>query len=174
MAFVKLFQDILQSTIWQEDAETRLIWLTILLLADREGLVRATAPGIAHEARVPLPRVIETLARLEGPDEYSRTPDNEGRRLQRVPGGYLVLNYPKYRERRDSDERRAQWAAASRRYRERKKEKAEPASSVIMTNDDNQPKQKQKHRGAGAAPQSACAPAHAPSAAVLTEREGRL
>jgi hypothetical protein len=37
------------------------------------------------------------LETLEGPDKNSSDPENGGRRLERVPGGWMVLNAEKYR-----------------------------------------------------------------------------
>ena len=37
------------------------------------------------------------IACLENPDANSSDPDNEGRRIERVPGGWLVLNAEKHR-----------------------------------------------------------------------------
>ena len=50
--FSKLFQSILSSTIWCEDHPTRVVWITMLAMADRHGYVGASIPGIAGMARV--------------------------------------------------------------------------------------------------------------------------
>lgn len=107
MGFVKLYGDILMSSIWDEDTETRLLWITLLALADKNGYVRGTAAALARSARLPEDKVRHGLDVLQQPDPSSRTPDNDGRRLEAVPGGYLVLNYPQYRARRDAGERQA-------------------------------------------------------------------
>lgn len=46
------------------------------------------------------------LALFLGPDKYSRTPDNDGRRLEVIDGGWRLLNYTKYREMRDDEARK--------------------------------------------------------------------
>ena len=97
MAFVKLDCGILDSTLWVEAAEVRVVFLTILAMCGPDGLCRATAPGIARRANLPLDGVRQALAALEGPDADSRTLTNQGRRIERVDGGYHVLNYLKYR-----------------------------------------------------------------------------
>jgi hypothetical protein len=38
------------------------------------------------------------LQKLASPDPHSRTPDYEGRRLVRVAGGFIIINYMKYRD----------------------------------------------------------------------------
>jgi len=97
MAFVKLDTGILDSSLWVEDAATRIVFITMLAMSDPEGLCAATAPGIARRANLPLGQVRKALAELEGPDPESRTLDHEGRRIERVDGGYMIFNYAKYR-----------------------------------------------------------------------------
>jgi hypothetical protein len=79
------------------------------------GFIRAAGPGIVRRALVAADAGIEALRRLGSPDPESRTPDHEGRRLIRVDGGYLILNFMRYRD-KDSTT-----AERSRRYRERQK-----------------------------------------------------
>lgn len=42
---------------------------------------------------------------LEGPDQYSRTEDFDGRRIEKTSGGWKILNYQKYRQKKYSNER---------------------------------------------------------------------
>lgn len=139
--YVKVFSDLLGSSLWAMDAETCKVWITMLMMAEWDGLVRATAPGISHEARIPIEKTREAIAVFEAPDPDSRTPDNDGRRIQRVDGGYQIVNYIKYRETRDADTRRQQQAEASQRYRERHHASScvisrHPASSHTDTDTD--------------------------------------
>jgi hypothetical protein len=69
----------------------------MLAMADQTGLVKATAPGIANAAFVPISSVRSALSILESPDPDSKSQENDGRRISRVDGGYLILNYDKYR-----------------------------------------------------------------------------
>jgi hypothetical protein len=79
------------------------------------GFVPAAGIGITHFAGVDEERGREALRALGSPEQSSRSPEYEGRRLVRIDGGYVVLNYIKYRE------RDATTADRSRRWRERKK-----------------------------------------------------
>jgi hypothetical protein len=117
--FTKLFSSIVTSTIWQEDDTTRIVWITLLALADAQGRVEGSVPGLAHIAHVGLPECEHALERLSSPDPYSRTRDFEGRRIEAIDGGWRILNYTKYRERRDPDNRREQNREAKRRQRDR-------------------------------------------------------
>jgi hypothetical protein len=97
--FTKLFGDIVTSSIWSEDDKTRLVWITLLALSDATGHVNAALPGLARAANVSLEDCAKAVARLEAPDQYSRSPENEGRRIAKAEGGWLVLNYVKHRNR---------------------------------------------------------------------------
>lgn len=95
----KLFTKILDSSIWLEDDATRIVWLTMIAVMDEEGFCQfASIPNVAHRARVSLADAERAIACLESPDDHSSDPDHEGRRIERVPGGWMVLNAIKYRK----------------------------------------------------------------------------
>lgn len=98
MTFTKLFNSITESTIWTEPASTRLVWITMLAMADHAGRVHASIPGLANRAVVPVQDCQIAIDTLLAPDRYSRTPDNEGRRVEPIDGGWRLLNYRKYRD----------------------------------------------------------------------------
>jgi len=103
MTFTKLFSSITESTIWIESANVRLVWITMLAMSDSKGRVWASVPGLANRARVPVEDVEEALHKFTSPDKYSRTPDNDGRRIEKIDGGWRLLNHAKYREIRDTE-----------------------------------------------------------------------
>jgi hypothetical protein len=95
----KLFTKILDSSIWLETDHTRLIWITLLATMDEDGFCQyASVANLAHRSIVPVEAAQKAVNALESPDENSSDPDNEGRRIERVPGGWIVLNSKKYRE----------------------------------------------------------------------------
>ena len=96
--FVKLFSTILDSSVWSEELHVRIVWITMLAMADRNGRVDAAVSGVARRACVTREQAVEAIARLESPDFDSRTPDNDGRRLAKTDGGWHILNYKKYRQ----------------------------------------------------------------------------
>jgi hypothetical protein len=120
--FTKLFSEIVTSSIWCEDDKTRLVWVTLLALAGPDGVAKAALPGLAHAARVTLEECQMAMDKLQSPDPFSRSKEYEGRRVKEVDGGYQLLNYLKYRETMDSEERRMYKAYKQRQYRNRKKE----------------------------------------------------
>lgn len=138
MAYVKLDVGILNSTLWV-DRECREVFITALLMAvprelpepqpqisvrsldltgfvappGRYGFVEAAGVGILRVAMVPLEPGLAALERLGSTDDESRSPAFGGRRLIRVAGGYLVLNFDEYRTKDHTAAERA------RRYRQR-------------------------------------------------------
>jgi hypothetical protein len=120
--YVKAFQSLLDSSIWAESSDIRVVWMTMLLMANQDGIVLAAAPGIANRARVDVNTCLQALQKFQEPDPDSRTMEHEGRRIERVDGGYLILNYTKYRQLRDENQRRNYMREymAKRREQERK------------------------------------------------------
>jgi hypothetical protein len=82
-----------------------------IVLADREGIVDMTPEAISRETTIPLDIIKIGIISLEKPDEDSRTPDEEGRRIVRLSDdrswGWRVVNYKRYRDLRREEDRRA-------------------------------------------------------------------
>jgi hypothetical protein len=116
--YVKVYGDmLLNSTVWVcSSPETKLLWITMLVMADKNGLVMASVPGLAQRATITIEQTVKGLEELSSPDRYSRTKEYEGRRIEEIDGGWLVLNYGKYRDFRTERqvreaERKARWRA---------------------------------------------------------------
>jgi len=113
--YSKLFSSIVTSSIWCEDNIVLRVWIAMLATCNSDGIVEGSVPGFASLARVSPGEMRHALERLLAPDPDSRTPDNEGRRLAVIPGGWAILNYEDYRNRCQSkDGSRAEYM---RRYR---------------------------------------------------------
>ena len=106
MSFTKLFSSITESTVWCEDSDTRVVWITMLAMADKRGCVWGSVPGLAKNAVVSLEACIIALDKFKLPDKWSRSKENEGRRLEEIDGGWRLLNYEKFREMRNEEERK--------------------------------------------------------------------
>lgn len=117
IVYVKLFASILDSSIWSEDYPTRLVWITLLAMADAEGLVKASVSGVARRAAVKRVEAEKAVHILLSPDKDRPDQPHEGRRLEEVDGGWLVLNYEKYREIRTQQQLRD--ALRQKRHRDR-------------------------------------------------------
>ena len=119
--FTKLFNTIVTSTIWREDNDTRILWITMLAIADHYGEVSGSIPGLAHIANISEEGCRRAITKLESPDPDSRTPDFEGRRIERIEGGWHILNYELYRKKLSADERREYKRIKQAEYRKRQK-----------------------------------------------------
>lgn len=123
--YTKLFGSILKSTIWQESKEVRLVWVTMLAMADRGGVVDSSVPGLAKDAGVSIEECEVALRKFLEPDAYSRTKDFDGRRIEVVDGGWKLLNYEKYRRKLGVEENREKAAIRQQNWRDRKKRKVD-------------------------------------------------
>lgn len=122
MTFTKLFSSITESTVWYEPDSTRLVWITMLAMSDRQGRVWASIPGLAGRARVAIEACRVALQCFLSPDPDSRTKDFEGRRIEEIEGGWRLLNHAKYRELRDEEERKVyqrEWVRGKRHRRQK-------------------------------------------------------
>lgn len=117
MTYVKLHGGIIYSSIWSAPDHVRIVWVTMLAMKDHRGLVDASAFGIAKAAHVSYELALDALEHLQRPDPYSKTPDNEGRRIAPSGDGWLVLNHFKYRGLADNEERKAKDAERKRESR---------------------------------------------------------
>jgi len=95
--FTKLVPEIVLSSIWNESPEVRCVWIAMLATKDENGYVRGNAASLARIANVSLESAKEAIEKFQLPDPESNTPDNDGRRIQAVPGGWFVLNHALYR-----------------------------------------------------------------------------
>jgi hypothetical protein len=70
---------------------------------------------------LPVEIVEKALNKFLAPDKYSRTPDFEGRRIEKIEGGWRLLNHGKYREKMSDAERKERDRLRKQEYRERLK-----------------------------------------------------
>lgn len=119
MGFTKLDSGIIQSSIMSESPETFKVWIALLASTTEDGVARVSPTYLAAVCFLSIEVVDVALEELSKPDTYSRSLNDDGRRIKRIDGGFEVINYAKYRERTYSDSTAAK---RQRRYRERKKE----------------------------------------------------
>lgn len=133
MSYTKLFSSIVTSTIWTEDAEVCKVWVTMLAIADKHGEVHASIPGLAQITGLRVSVVESAIEKFLSPDPYSRTKDDEGRRIEPIDGGWSLLNHAKYRAMASKDEEKTANAIRQRRFREKaaRNQKQEPVSQIV-------------------------------------------
>ena len=122
MGFTKLDSGIVDPSIWSEPPTTRVVWIAFLAKADSSGFVATSYSGMERAANVGPGPFAEAIKCLESPDHDSRSADHDGRRIERVEGGWKILNYEKYRRFSYSGSKEAE---KKRRYRERRGQKGD-------------------------------------------------
>jgi hypothetical protein len=120
MGYTKLFEELIASSVWDEDDKTRLVWITMLALKDRKHFVRATERYLALAARVSLDECQRALLRLSSPDPQSHRKEKDGRRIEAVDGGWNIINGEYYSQKLNIQARRAYKAEKQQEYRDRK------------------------------------------------------
>jgi hypothetical protein len=158
--FVKLFAQIFDSSI-ADNYALRHFFMDMLILADADGFVDMTPTAIAARTRIPLAEVTAMLALLEQPDPESRTPDADGRRIERLDThrswGWRIINYASFRKIANNEQRKASQRERFQRWKSKQIGAANasltPANaSNAMQKQKQKDKQKQKQRGKKVSP----------------------
>lgn len=135
----KLFAKILDSSIWLEPTSTRIVWLTFIAVMDESGFAQfASVANVAHRAIVSLDEAQAAITVLENPDPNSSDPENEGKRIERVPGGWMVLNAEKHRDLVTRAVIKEQTRERVRRFRERLKRNSNADVTTSDTDTDTE------------------------------------
>ncbi len=133
----KIHQQFFDSSVMDESVATRYVFMCLIVLADKHGIVDVTQKALSRRIAVPPPTLSRALARLTGPDPESRTPDHDGRRI--VPldpersWGWKVVNAARYARlsrrkaklRRDRDRQRQRRALGANRPEETRATKSD-------------------------------------------------
>lgn len=130
--YTKLFKSILASTIWNADDKIRIVWITLLAMADRRGVAEGSIPGLATIARVSLEDCEHALNALKSPDIYSRSKVDEGRRIKEIDGGWLIINHSNYRAKMGADERREYKRQKAAEYRRKNKRRGVDTHATLV------------------------------------------
>jgi len=117
----KIFETIFDSSIMEEDIETRYVWHCMIVLADVDGNVDMTEEALARRINVTVSTVSTAVHRLTQPDPRSRSADEDGRRLilldERRSWGWHLVNRERYRDIRSPLDRRDYFREQKRRKR---------------------------------------------------------
>lgn len=116
----KLFSKILDSSIWMENDATRLIWFTMLASMDQDGFCQfASIKNLAHRAIVKVEDAEKAVKILESPDPESSDDEYDGRRIERINGGWIVLNKKKYHDLATKEHQREQTRQRVKKHRDK-------------------------------------------------------
>ncbi len=118
--FAKLYSTILDSSVWGESKDVKILWVTLLAMgAEKGGLIEASVGGLARRAGLTREECEAALETLLAPDEDDKSGVDEGRRLQKTERGWRITNHQYYRDFRT--EKQVQDAERQQRKRERDK-----------------------------------------------------
>lgn len=113
-----LFSKIVDSSIWAEPDHVVKVFLTMLALKDADQVVRYNAFAIAQRAHKTEAEVLAALKVLSEPDRNRIEPQpHEGKRVERVDGGWLLLNGQYYEDMMRTLNRRVYKTKKQREYR---------------------------------------------------------
>ena len=122
--FAKLFNQIFDSTI-AEDHVVRHVFMDLLVLADRDGVVDMTPEAIGRRTNVPFELVSRALVKLAEPDTRSRSDLEAGARIVLIDShrdwGWQIVNYQHYRSVVDDEARRTYFRDRQREVRAKQK-----------------------------------------------------
>lgn len=119
MRYINLFAPILDSAIWLEPQPTRLVWIALLGMADRKGIVSSSLPGLARRAGVSMEECQTALRRILSPDPHSGMGDHDGSHAIEIAGGWMINGYDGHRSRALQAKRLAENAVSQERWRQR-------------------------------------------------------
>lgn len=129
--FAPLFNTVVDSSLWLEPDYVVKIFLTMLAKKDHDHVVRGTAFNISVWAKKTEQEVLDALKILSSPDtKRIEKQAFEGRRVERVEDGWLVLNGAVYRElmvQSNERARKRRWAAEKRAQVRQEKQAAQYA-----------------------------------------------
>lgn len=116
----KIFDSIYDGTL-TEDWRALITFQQFIVLCDADGTLDMTPEAISRRTSIPLEHIKAGIEILENVDPYSRTPDDDGRRIVRLddhrPWGWYIVNHNKYKHMQDADTVRAQNRERKRRQR---------------------------------------------------------
>jgi hypothetical protein len=105
--------------------EASAVFMVMLSLCNREGIVDMTPEAIAGQTGWPIDVIRKGIAELEAVDTRSRTPDHDGRRILKLDDhrdwGWRITNYVKYRDQLRAAERREYLRQAKEKERSAKR-----------------------------------------------------
>lgn len=106
--YAKLMSRITESSLMEEDVGVRYCFMMMLAMADPQGYVIGTDVAIARRMNIPVPDFKKFITSLMQPDPDSNSREEDGRRIieSDCERGYYVVNYRKYRDTRDEEQRR--------------------------------------------------------------------
>lgn len=128
-----LFSKIVDSSIWLEPDFVVKVFITMLAKKDSDQVVRGSAFNISQWAKKTEKETLEALKILAAPDTKRLEPQPfEGRRVEKVDDGWLILNGQAYEEMMRKVNRREYKRIKQQEYRKKKKPAGLPGEGVAV------------------------------------------
>lgn len=117
-----LFSRIVDSSLWLEPDYVVKVFLTMMAKKDADQVVRGSAFNIAQWAKKTEQETLDALRILSAPDTRRLEPQPyEGRRIEKVDDGWLILNGQFYEEMMRKANRKEYQREKQREYRQKRK-----------------------------------------------------
>lgn len=130
----KIFDSIYDGTL-VEDWMALITFQQMVILCDSEGVIDMTPHAISRRTGIPIEYIESGIRSLEAKDPYSRSSDEDGRRILRLENsrdwGWKVVNHNIYRNIRNADDRREYKRKKQQEYRERDKINSNKNNDVV-------------------------------------------
>lgn len=124
VAYSKIFASITTGSVWATGSkDARIMYVTMMALANHTGIVWGTIPGLANVARMTIPEAQEAIRELLTPDPYANEWEPDKSVLREIQGGWLIVSHITFDTAMKNafveDKRRQQIKSAVARHRAR-------------------------------------------------------
>lgn len=127
--FCLLWDKILQSSLWvKESKETRLVWITLLAMKNKDGRVMSSLVGLADQAKVSVKECKAALKVLKSNDRDDTSGVEGGKRIREIHGGWEIVNHDLYRF--STEAKRELWRQEKAEQRRKQAEKEERLKAI--------------------------------------------
>lgn len=117
-----LWSGIVMSSLWDEDDYVIKIFITMLALKDSDHICRSSVYQLHKVTGKSQEQVMEALKILSSPDQRRQDHQEfEGRRIEAVEEGWLILNGEKYRAKVKQEMKRSRDRKAQQKFRDKQK-----------------------------------------------------
>lgn len=121
-----LWSGIVESSLWEESGDVVKVFMTLLARKDADHICRLSAYKIHKLCNIDELDVLDILRVLASPDKRRREQQEfDGRRIEAVEDGWLILNGAKYRQMVSDEMRKARLRRAQANFREKKRREQE-------------------------------------------------
>lgn len=138
MRYAPLFSGITDSSLWEEPLHVRVLFITMFANKQPDHVVYADVWRLRKWSNLTYEETEDALKILESPDARRPGQEFEGRRIEKVEGGWLVLNGQKYEDlmrKLNERARKAKWAREQREKARITQSTNPPETSLKDVND---------------------------------------